>query len=39
MHWKHIIGIIEDRIEDVLATTEEYGYAVIERLGNKGWLV
>lgn len=30
-------GIIEDRIEDVLAAAEKYGYGVVERLENKGW--
>ena len=30
-------GIIEDRIEDVLAAAEAHGYAVVERLENKGW--
>lgn len=30
-------GIIEDRIEDVLATAEAHGYGVVERLENKGW--
>lgn len=30
-------GIIEDRIEDVLAATEKHGYGVVERLENKGW--
>lgn len=30
-------GIIEDRIEDVLAAAEKHGYGVIERLENKGW--
>lgn len=30
-------GIIEDRIEDVLAAAEEHGYGVVERLENKGW--
>ena len=30
-------GIIEDRIEDVLAAAEANGYGVVERLENKGW--
>lgn len=30
-------GIIEDRIEDVLAAAEANGYAVEERLESKGW--
>lgn len=30
-------GIIEDRIEDVLASAEAHGYGVVERLENKGW--
>lgn len=30
-------GIIEDRIEDVLAAAEVHGYGVVERLENKGW--
>lgn len=30
-------GIIEDRIEDVLAAAEAHGYSVVERLENKGW--
>ena len=30
-------GIIEDRIEDVLAAAEKHGYGVLERLENKGW--
>lgn len=30
-------GIIEDRIEDVLVAAEAHGYAVAERLENKGW--
>lgn len=30
-------GIIEDRIEDVLAAADEHGYGVVERLENKGW--
>lgn len=30
-------GIIEDRIEDVLAAAEAHGYGVVERLENKGW--
>lgn len=30
-------GIIEDRIEDVLAAAEKHGYGVVERLANKGW--
>lgn len=30
-------GIIEDRIEDVLAAAEAHGYGVAERLENKGW--
>ena len=30
-------GIIEDRIEDVLAAAEKHGYEVVERLENKGW--
>ena len=30
-------GIIEDRIEDVLAVAEKQGYGVVERLENKGW--
>lgn len=30
-------GIIEDRIEDVLASAEKHGYGVVERLENKGW--
>lgn len=30
-------GIIEDRIEDVLAAAEKHGYGVVERLENKGW--
>ena len=30
-------GIIEDRIEDVLAAAEAHGYAVAERLESKGW--
>lgn len=30
-------GIIEDRIEDVLATAEKHGYGVVKRLENKGW--
>jgi len=30
-------GIIEDRIEDVLAVAEKHGYGVVERLENKGW--
>ena len=30
-------GIIEDRIEDVLAAAEAHGYAVAERMENKGW--
>lgn len=30
-------GIIEDRIEDVLAAADEHGYAVIERHESKGW--
>lgn len=30
-------GIIEDRIEDVLAAAEAHGYTVVERLENKGW--
>lgn len=30
-------GIIEDRIEDVLAATEAHDYGVVERLENKGW--
>ena len=30
-------GIIEDRIEDVLAAAEKRGYGVVERLENKGW--
>lgn len=31
-------GIIEDRIEDVLAAAEKHGYGVVERLENKGWV-
>ena len=30
-------GIIEDRIEDVLAAAEKHGYGVVEQLENKGW--
>ena len=30
-------GIIEDRIEEVLAAAEKHGYGVVERLENKGW--
>ena len=30
-------GIIEERIEDVLAAAEKHGYGVVERLENKGW--
>lgn len=30
-------GIIEDRIEDVLAAAKAHGYGVVERLENKGW--
>lgn len=30
-------GIIEDRIEDVLAAAEAHGYGVVERLENKDW--
>ena len=30
-------GIIEDRIEDVLAAAEKHGYVVVERMENKGW--
>ena len=30
-------GIIEDRIDDVLAVAEVHGYCVVERLENKGW--
>lgn len=30
-------GIIEDRIDDVLAAADAHGYGVIERLENKGW--
>ena len=30
-------GIIEDRIEDVLAAAEAHGYGVVKRLENKGW--
>ena len=30
-------GIIEERIEDVLAAAEAHGYGVVERLENKGW--
>ena len=30
-------GIIEDRIEDVLAAAEAHGYGVVERMENKGW--
>lgn len=30
-------GIIEDRIEDVLAAAEVHGYGVVERMENKGW--
>lgn len=30
-------GIIEDRIEDVLAAAEAHGYSVVEWLENKGW--
>lgn len=30
-------GIIEDRIEDVLAAAKKHGYGVVERLENKGW--
>ena len=30
-------GIIEDRIEDVLAAAEAHGYGEVERLENKGW--
>lgn len=30
-------GIIEDRIEDVLAAAEAHGYGVVEWLENKGW--
>lgn len=30
-------GIIEDRIDDVLAAARDHGYAVIERLETKGW--
>lgn len=30
-------GIIEDRIEDVLAAAEKHGYGVVERLENEGW--
>ena len=30
-------GIIEDRIEDVLAAAEKHGYGAVERLENKGW--
>ena len=30
-------GIIEDRIEDVLAAAEKHGYGVVERMENKGW--
>ena len=30
-------GIIEDRIDDVLAAAEAHGYGVVERLENKGW--
>ena len=30
-------GIIEDRIEDVLAAAEAHGYGVVEQLENKGW--
>ena len=30
-------GIIEDRIEDVLAAAEKHSYGVVERLENKGW--
>lgn len=30
-------GIIEDRIDDVLAAAEAHGYGVVERLENRGW--
>ena len=30
-------GIIEDRIDDVLAAAEAHDYGVVERLENKGW--
>ena len=30
-------GLIEDRIEDVLAAAEKHGYGVVERMENKGW--
>ena len=30
-------GIIEDRIEYVLAAAEAHGYGVVERMENKGW--
>lgn len=30
-------GIIEGRIEDVLAAAEKHGYGVVERMENKGW--
>ena len=30
-------GIIEDRIEDVLAAAEAHGYGVVERMESKGW--
>ena len=30
-------GIIEDRIDDVLAAAEAHGYAAVERLESKGW--
>ena len=30
-------GIIEDRIDDVLAAAEAHGYGIVERLENKGW--
>lgn len=30
-------GIIEDRIEDVLAAAEKHGYGVVERMESKGW--
>ena len=30
-------GIIEDRIEDVLAAAEAHGYGVVEWMENKGW--
>ena len=30
-------GIIEDRIENILAAAEKHGYGVVERLENKGW--